>query len=472
MASCKIYLKTFDGSTSLFAPKTFFQIRSPQRSMRDQTDLQKSEVVDMDHERAQRWGWALLVVGFGGFLAWALLAPLDAGITAAGTVVVSGNRKVVQPLVAGKVIAILAKEGDQVTAGQVLVRFDDTQSRSQLDMVKGQWFTSLATEARLTAERTGSTAPEFSEVLKSESADPRALAAMLLQGQIFTTRRQSLTTGLAAMTEHMRGLEQQTQGTVASMRAKEDQLRVLREQLTNLRNLADDGFMPRIRVQDQERTVSSMSGAIAEDTGSIGRSRQSIAEIKLRMVSREQDVRKEVEAQLSDIQRDVSSLSSRLQGLQFDVLNTEVKSPASGVVVGVAVHTIGGVVAAGTPMMEIVPRDEVLKIEAQIPPHLIDKIKPGLPVDILFTAFNQASTPKIAGQLTQVSADALMDPKTNLPFFKASIDVTPEGMVKLKKNEIRAGMPAEIFVRSGQRTAMNYFLKPLSDRIQRSMTEP
>ena len=440
--------------------------------MREQANLQKSAVVDMDNERAQRWGWALLVVGFGGFLAWALLAPLDAGITAAGTVVVSGNRKAVQPLVPGKIVAILAKDGDRVTAGQVLVRFDDTQSRSQLDIAKGQWFTSLATEARLTAERTGSGAPEFSPVLKDESADPRALAAMVLQGQLFSTRRKSLSTELAAMREHMRGLELQMQGTEASMRAKEDQLGVLREQLKNLRNLADDGFMPRIRVQDHERTLSAMSGAIAEDTGSIGRSRQSIAEIKIRMVSREQDVRKEVEAQLSDIQRDASSLSSRLQGLQFDVLNTEVKSPASGLVMGVAVHTIGGVVAAGTPMMEIVPRDEVLKIEAQIPPHLIDKIKPGLPVDILFTAFDQASTPKISGNLTQVSADVLMDPKTNMPFFKASIDVTPEGMVKLKKNEIRAGMPAEIFVRSGERTAMNYLLKPLLDRVRRSMTEP
>lgn len=441
-------------------------------SMRGSTALQASVLVDTDSSRPQRWGWGLLVLGFGGFLGWALLAPLDAGISAAGTVVVTGSRKVVQPMVSGKILAILAKDGDEVTAGQVLIRFDDTQSRSQLDIYKGQWFTSLATEARLTAERTLRETPEFPPTLKNEKSDSRALAAMALQDQLFVTRRKSLSSELSAMRENMRGLELQVQGTEASRRAKEEQSKILQEQLKNLRNLADEGFMPRSRVLDQERAYSAMLGAIAEDNGSIGRSRQAIAEIKIRMVTREQEVRKEVESQLSDVQRDASSLGSRLEGLQFDVLNTEIKSPSNGLVMGLAVHTVGGVVAAGSPMMEIVPRDGALKIEAQIPPHLIDKIKPGLPVDILFAAFDQVSTPRIAGRLTQVSADVLMDPKTNKPYFKASIDVTTEGMVKLKKNEIRAGMPAEIFVRTGERTAMNYLLKPLLDRVRRSMTEP
>lgn len=440
--------------------------------MRDQGGFQALVTVDIDDARPQRWGWMLLAVGIGGFLVWALLAPLDAGISAPGTVVVSGNRKAVQPLVAGKIVAIFAKDGDRVTAGQVLVRMDDTQSRSQLDVAKGQWFTSLATEARLTAERAGSAAPEFPPELKNQASDSHVLAAMTLQGQLFATRRKSLNSELAAMTENMRGLALQMLGTEASRSAKEDQITVLREQLKTLRDLADVGFMPRNRVMDQERTISAMAGTIAEDTGSIGRSRQSIAEVRIRMVSREQEVRKEVESQLSDIQRDASTLRSRLDGLQFDVLNTEIKSPTTGLVMGLAVHTIGGVVAAGTPMMEIVPRDEALKIEAQIPPHLIDKIRPGLPVDILFTAFDQVSTPKIAGHLTEVSADVLLDPKTNAPFFKASIAVTPEGKLNLRQHEIRAGMPAEIFIRSGERTPMNYLVKPLMDRVKRTMTEP
>jgi protease secretion system membrane fusion protein len=190
------------------------------------------------------------------------------------------------------------------------------------------------------------------------------------------------------------------------------------------------------------------------------------------MATREQEVRKEVEGQLADTQREVSSLRSRLDALQFDLASTEIKAPASGLVMGLAVHTVGGVVAPGNPMMEIVPRNETLKIEAQIPPHLIDKVKPGLAVDILFSAFNQVSTPRIPGKVVWVSADVLLEPRQNMPYFKAYVEVTPEGMVKLKKNEIRAGMPAEIFIRTGERTAMNYFVKPLLDRMNRALTEP
>lgn len=434
--------------------------------------VKNSDAVDMNDARPRRWGWWLLMIGFGGFLAWSLLAPLDAGVSAAGSVVVTGNRKAVQPLVGGKIAAILAKDGDEVAAGQVLVRLDDTQSRSQLDISKGQWLTSLATEARLVAERSGRRAPEFPAALRDEKTDPRAVAAMTLQGQLFATRRQALNSELSAMAENMRGVELQTRGIEASRLAKEEQLRLLREQLKNLRELADEGYLPRNRVLEQERSIASMVGAIAEDTGNIGRSRQSIAEIKARMLTREQEVRKDVEALLADTQREVSSLRSHLEALQFDVVNTEIKSPANGLVMGLAVHTVGGVVAAGNPMMEVVPKNETLKIEAQIPPHLIDKVKPGLVVDILFSAFNQTSTPRIPGKVVWVSADVLIEPRQNLPYFKAFVEVTPEGMVKLKKNEIRAGMPAEIFIRTGERTAMNYFVKPLLDRMNRALTEP
>ena len=434
--------------------------------------VQAAPETDLNDARPRRWGWLLLLLGFGGFMAWALLAPLDAGVSAPGSVVVTGNRKAVQPLVAGKIAAIFVKDGDVVKAGQVLVRLDATSSRSQLDISKGQWFTSLATEARLQAERAGHSTPNFPPTLLQEKADLRASTAMASQSQLLATRRLALQNELATFTEGIRGLELQTHGVEDSKKAKEDQLRLLNEMLKNQRVLADEGFLARNRVLEQERTVASLVGAIAEDLGTIGRNKQNVSETKARMVSRQQDVRKEVETLLSDTQRDAASLKSRLDALEFDVANTEITSPANGFVLGLAVHTVGGVVAAGNPMMEVVPQNEPLRIEAQILPHLIDKVKVGLPVDILFTAFNQAETPRFPGKLVLVSADALVEPKQNTAYFKATVEIDATQLAKMKKLQIHAGMPVEVFIRTGERTAWSYLTKPLKDRMNRAMNEP
>ena len=434
--------------------------------------VQAAPETDLNDARPRRWGWLLLLLGFGGFMAWALLAPLDAGVSAPGSVVVTGNRKAVQPLVAGKIAAIFVKDGDVVKAGQVLVRLDATSSRSQLDISKGQWFTSLATEARLQAERAGHSMPNFPPTLLQEKADLRASTAMASQSQLLATRRLALQNELATFTEGIRGLELQTHGVEDSKKAKEDQLRLLNEMLKNQRVLADEGFLARNRVLEQERTVASLVGAIAEDLGTIGRNKQNVSETKARMVSRQQDVRKEVETLLSDTQRDAASLKSRLDALEFDVANTEITSPANGFVLGLAVHTVGGVVAAGNPMMEVVPQNEPLRIEAQILPHLIDKVKVGLPVDILFTAFNQAETPRFPGKLVLVSADALVESKQNTAYFKATVEIDATHLAKMKKLQIHAGMPVEVFIRTGERTAWSYLTKPLKDRMNRAMNEP
>jgi protease secretion system membrane fusion protein len=437
------------------------------------TDVQPKETIDTNDARTRRWGWLLLLVGFGGFLAWALLAPLDAGVAVPGSVVVSGNRKAVQTLTAGKIAAILPRDGDHVSAGDVLVRLDDTQSRSQHEIALRQWFATLATEARLRAEQAGRATPEFPPELHAATGDPRAGTAMLLQTQLLATRRQSLANELGAMRENMLGQEFQLQGLEASRKGKEEQRRLLMQELKNQRQLADEGFLPRNRVLEQERALAAIGGAIAEDMGNTGRTRQAIAEMKMRMAARTQEVRKEIESQLSDVQKEVSSLSSRLDALAFDLEAAQIRSPADGIVMGLAVHTVGGVVPAGSALMEVVPENEVLTVEAQIPPHLIDKVKPGLAVDVLFTAFNQANTPHIEGRVLRVSADVLSEPRqNNQPYFKVIVEVTPAGMAKLKLHEIRAGMPAEVFIRTGERTPMNYFLKPMMDRMNRALTEP
>jgi protease secretion system membrane fusion protein len=364
------------------------------------------------------------------------------------------------------------RDGDTVKVGQLLVRLDGTQARSQYDVARGQWFSTAAVEARLIAERSGRTQIQFPPQLMQEKGDPRAVNAMALQSELFATRRRGLESDLNVLRESIRGLEAQLKGLEESSLARREQARLLSEEIERQRDLVKDGFLARNRLSEQERSLAAVMGAIAEDAGNRGRTRQQIAEMRARMLSREQDYRKEVESQLTEAQRESAALVSRLQALEFELANMEIQSPADGIVVSLAVHTIGGVVPAGAPMMEIVPGDEPLRIDAQVAPHLIDKVHPGLDVDILFPAFNQATTPHIPGRVKTVSADVLLEQKQNIPYFKATIEVTPEGMKLLRNHQIRAGMPAEVFVRTGERTLLSYLFKPLVDRLNSALTEP
>ena len=425
----------------------------------------------LNDARPRRWGWALVVFGLGSFFAWAAVAPLDAGVPAQGSVVVSGNRKAVQPLVGGKIVEIAARDGDLVKAGQVLVRLDATQARSQLDVVRGQWMSAQAVEARLVSERSGRREIEYDATLRDERADERAVKAMALQRELFATRRRALENDLAVLRENIRGVEAQIDGLQHATQSRRQQASLLAEEIERQRDLVRDGFLPRNRLSEQERMLASLQGSLAEDAGNLGRYRQQIAELRARMLGREQEQRKEVESQLTEVQRDAAGLASRVQALEFELANTTITAPVDGVVFGLAVHTVGGVVAAAAPMMEIVPADEPLTIEAQIPPHLIDKVHAGLEVDVLFTAFQQATTPHVPGRVRRVSADVLVEPKQGTQYFKAVVEVTPEGMRRLRDHRIRAGMPAEVFVRTGERTLLNYLIKPLRDRVNRALTE-
>jgi protease secretion system membrane fusion protein len=428
--------------------------------------------VDLDDARPRRWGWFLLLVGLGSFLAWAAFAPLDAAVTTSGTVVVSGSRKLVQSVAGGKVVEIAVREGDTVAAGQVLLRLDSTQSQSQLDLARGQWLVAMGTQARLQAEQRANTVIDFPPTLLELGNDARVAEVMELQAQLLESRRQMRSNELQSMEASLRGLEFQVQGHEAARRTKEAQGRMLREELRNQQSLADDGFFPRNRISEQERVFAGIQGGAAEDSSSVGKTRQAIAEIKARIAGRQQETRKEIESQLSDVQRESAGLESRIQALEADVANTDITAPVAGTVMAVTTHTVGGVVAAGAPLMELVPLNDPLRVEAQLPARMIDKVKPGLSVNVLFSALNQASTPLIEGKVVQVAPDAMADTRQNQSYFKLVVEVAPQSMPKLMQHEIRAGMPAEVFIKTGERTFMNYLLKPLLDRMNQALIEP
>ncbi len=429
--------------------------------------------VDTDERRYSRLGWLVVVIGLGGFLLWALFAPLDKGVPLSGTVSKEMNRQSVQYQSGGVVQDILVRDGDVVKAGQVLVRMNNVQVKAQAEGSRGQYYSALAIEARLLTERDGGKALVFPDELLKNKADPRVAEVMELQRQLFSSRQASLQSELSSMEQNIAGLKLQAKGLEESRESKKEQLKLIKEQLDNTRDLAKDGYVARSRVLELERIYAQINGAISEDTGNLGRTRQQVLEINLRIMQRRQDYQKEVRSQLSDVQREAETLAKRLTAQDYDLASVDIKSPVDGTVVGLQIFTRGGVVPPGFRLMDVVPAHDPLVVEGQLAVNLIDRVHSGLPVELIFSAFNTNRTPHIPGVLTQVSADRTIDEKTGTPYYKVRARVTPEGahLIAQKKLTVQPGMPVELFVKTGERTMMSYLLKPIFDRAKTSMSE-
>jgi protease secretion system membrane fusion protein len=427
--------------------------------------------VETDPSRHARLGWLIVLLGVGGFLLWASFAPLDKGVPVSGTVTVSGNRKAIQHQSGGTIEDILVKEGDVVKAGQPLVRMNDVQAKAAAEMTRVQYFTARAAEARLIAERDGKKTIAFPPDLESAKADPRVANNISLQQQLFFSRQSSLQSELAGVDESIAGLKAQVHGLQEALESQKQQQQFLKEQIDGMRDLAKEGYIARNRLLDVERTYAQVNGGISENIGNIGRSQRQIAELSLRRMQRQQDYQKEVRAQLSEVQKEAEALENRLKSQDFDLANVVVKAPVDGTVVGMNVFTRGGVVQPGFRMMDLVPNEDPLIVEGQVPVHLIDKVHQDLAVELIFPAFNQNKTPHIPGIVTQVSADRLTDERSGQPYYKMKAMVTPEGKKLLKDHQIRPGMPVEVFVKTGERSMMSYLLKPIFDRATTSLTE-
>jgi protease secretion system membrane fusion protein len=429
--------------------------------------------VNTDASAYSRIGWMVVLFGFCGFLLWAMFAPLDKGVPMSGTVAKEGNRKAIQHAQGGTIEDILVHDGDVVKAGQVLVRMNKVNSTAQLETARAQYFTARSNEARLVAERDGLASIPFPQGLEKYKDDARVKATVGLQNALFSSRRLALQSELGAVDENIAGIKQQLNGLQESRESKKVQLGILKEQLDNMRDLAKDGYVPRSRLLDLERTYAQVNGAISEDIGNIGRSQRQVMELTLRKSQRIQEVQKDVRSQLADTQREAEGLASKLDSLEYEVGNAEVKSPVDGIVVGSNVFTRGGVIGPGVKMMEVVPSADPFVVEGQLAVNLIDRVHKGLPVELMFAAFNVNSTPHIPGVVTTVSADRALDERTGQPYYKVRAVVSPEGvkLIAQHKLDIQPGMPVEMFVKTGERTMMSYLLKPVFDRSKSAMTE-
>jgi protease secretion system membrane fusion protein len=429
--------------------------------------------VNTDARSFSRIGWLIVLIGVGGFLLWALLAPLDKGVPLSGTVAKESNRKAIQHQTGGTVKEILVKDGDVVKAGQVLVRMNGVIAQSSYGTSEVQYLTARATEARLLAERDGLKTIKFPAELEQRKNEARVMELMSLQSQLLMSRQMSLQNELGSVDENIAGLKEQIRSLEESRDSKKAQMGFLKEQLDGMRDLAKEGYVARNRLLDLERTYAQLSGAISEDIGSIGRSRRQVLELGMRRAQRAQDYQKEVRTQLSDVEKEAEALAARMEGQKFELDNAEVKSPVDGTVTSLAVFTQGGVVPPGFKMMEVVPTNDPMVVEGNLAVNLVDRVHPGLKTELIFSAFNANKTPHIPGEVEQVAADRSLDERTGAPFYKVRVKVTPEGqkIIAQHKMDVRPGMPVELFVKTGERTMMNYLLKPIFDRAKSSMTE-
>lgn len=427
----------------------------------------------MDTGHSMRFGLLVLVLGLGGAVLWAGLAPLDEGVPAPGMVAIDTKRKAVQHQQGGIVSEVLVKEGTMVKAGDLLIRLNDSVARANHAGINQHYMTLRAMEGRLMAEQVDAPKISFHEDLHKAKDDQQVRLQLATQEHLFISRRAAIQAELAAIQELIHGQEAQLQSYAGLLENRKIQLSWLQEELKGIRDLVSEGYAPRNRQMELERTSAELSGSIADLLGNIVRTNRAIAEQKLRIIQRRQEYRKEVQTQLSEVRREVQADAEKVMASREELGRTAIRAPAEGQVVGLAVQTVGAVVGPGQKLMDIVPENETLLLEAHVAPHMIDRVRPGLEVDARFSSFANSPQLVVTGKVISVSGDLLVDPQsTNTPpYYLARVAVTPDGMKQLGNRQMQPGMPVEVIFKTGDRTVLTYLLHPLTRRIAASMKE-
>jgi protease secretion system membrane fusion protein len=420
---------------------------------------------------AARIGLWALGLGFGGFLLWAGLAPLDEGVPGQGMIAIDTKRKSVQHLSGGLVKEVLVGEGSIVTEGQVLLRLDEAVARANFESIRQRYLGLRAMEGRLLTEQRGGASIVFHPDVLASSKDPQIRQVIMTQEQLMASRRASLRADLQSNEESIQGQLGLIQAYESMLQNRKNQQALLGEELANTRSLVKEGYAPRNRQLELERMAADISSGIAELQGNIIRATRAVAELRQRAIVRQQEYRKEVDSQLADVAREVHGDAERYTAAKEDLARIEIKSPAAGQVVGLAIQTVGSVISQGQKLMDIVPEDQTLLVEVRVAPHLIDRVKADLPVDVRFSSFAQTPQLVVDGKVVSVSGDLLTDPQNGITYYLARVGVTANGYTQLGKRQLQPGMPVEVIFLTGERSMLTYLLSPLTKRIAASMKE-
>ncbi|RYF59435.1 MAG: HlyD family type I secretion periplasmic adaptor subunit [Comamonadaceae bacterium] len=425
-----------------------------------------------DTGRAARIGLWVLGLGLGGFLLWAAFAPLDEGVPSHGMVALDTKRKVVQHLQGGIVRQVLVHEGQAVKSGQPLIALDDATTRANYEASRLRYFTLRAMQGRLEAERALATMPRFApDLLAAAQADPQIRQLVDTQSLLLASRRASLQADVQGMHESIQGQTALLQSYAAMAEGRRNQRALLQDELNHTRELVKEGYAPRNRQLELERQIADSDLALTELQGNTARGLRAVAELRQKILARQQEYRKEVETMLAETMQDAEPEGKRHAALQGDLTRTEILAPAAGQVVGLAVQTVGAVVQPGQQIMSIVPPGEPLVLEARVAPHLVDRVHSGLAADVRFSSFAHSPQLVVQGQVASVSGDLLTDAQTNISYYLARVKLTPDGEKQLGNRQLQPGMPVEIVIKTGERSLLTYLAGPLFKRMASSMKE-
>jgi epimerase transport system membrane fusion protein len=425
-----------------------------------------------DDRPIRRLGYLIVIMVFVFFGGWSLLAPLGSAALAPGSVTVEGYRKTVQHLEGGIVKGIYVRDGDTVSKGQVLIELEDTSSRAQLETLRGQLFSALAREARLIAERDGKATVVYPASLVN-AADPRAQEDMRVQNQSFAVRHRSRAGEIGILKEQRGQLLAKIEGIKAQRTSRSNLSNSLNKELVDFRAMLEEGYVEKQKVNELERRLAESEGDLGDFVANIATAQTQISEIELKILQIDKEFQREVIEELSKVQAELSELNEKTQWLQDTVTRTIIKAPEAGMVLGLTVHTLGAVIPPGGHLMDIIPQQEELVVEAQVSPIDIDRVHIGQSCEIRFSAFKSAKTPKVEGRLTTLSADRLTDEQNKVSYFLARVEVDKTGLEDLRKRGLilLPGMPAEVLINTGDRTFFEYLMQPLSNIFARSLIE-
>ena len=417
-------------------------------------------------------GSALIGVFVIGFGTWSVVAPLESAAVALGSVVSESSRKTVQHLEGGIISAILVHDGDQVTTGQTLIRLDETKARTTLLALRGQLWDAKAREARLIAERDGAATIDFPADLLAQQSEPAVAAALAGQQKIFDARRSLVESKTAAIRERINQVHEEINGHQAEVAALETRVKLLQEEVGGVKQLVASGLERKSRLLQLERDLADADGKRGDTLAQIARAKQTIAEAEIDILSLQNDRQKDVADELRETQKKGHELAEQVQAAADVLARDDVKAPENGTITDLRVHTPGGVIGPGEALLDLVPEADRLVVEVQVRPEDIDRVHEGLPAQVRLLPYKQRRTPMLNATVTYVSADRMVDKRTDRPYYTAKLRIDEKELAALG-DEVKMvpGMPSEAMIQTGETTVAAYALSPILDSFHRAFRE-